>query len=146
MSDTVTLLKETESGACMAKDALEQVLEHICDKTLRRAAEASLDAHCRLGDRIHGALADLGEGEKGSGAVARSMSRLKTQWKLSMEEDDRAVAEILSEGCDMGIRTISRVAEKCAGADLRARDLAGELIALEEALSRDARAYLTRGL
>ena len=142
--ETVELLREADSGTAMGKDALEEILPGVKDPKLRQHVQESLQEHCDLGNRIHDALNRFGHEGESAKPVARVMAKMKTEWKLRTDGGDRTAAELLSEGADMGIRSVTDMAAKCPHADKDAKKLAEELVKIEEKLSRYARDYLEK--
>ena len=74
--------------------------------------------------------------------MAKSMSWLKTNLKFSLDERDAVVAELITDGCNMGIKSLHEYLNKYEGADDAAKGICLELAALEEKLLKDLQAYL----
>jgi hypothetical protein len=70
------------------------------------------------------------------------MSSLKTNVKLTLRPGDSTVADLMTDGCNMGVKSLSRYLNEYGAADERAKDAAKKLIAIEENLSADLRRYL----
>ena len=81
------------------------------------------------------------EGKEPS-AIAQGMSRMKTGVKLAMDESDATVADLITDGCNMGVKSLSRYLNQYKAADERSKDLAKRLIHMEEQLAVDVRPYL----
>ena len=58
------------------------------------------------------------------------------------EESDQTIAGLITDGCDMGIKSLSRYLNQYAAAEEKARDMARQLIAQEEELRLEVRPYL----
>ncbi len=146
--DTATkkLLKEVNAGIQMAVDSICDILPSVKAEELRQTIRESLEAHRKLGDETHRELLALGEETDGPNPIARGMSWMKTEMKLTMDDSDDNAAGLIAEGCDMGIRSLSKYVNEHPGADDRAITLAGRLTRLEEKLSKDMREYMTRHL
>ena len=62
--------------------------------------------------------------------------------KLAMHESDSTIADLMVDGCNMGIKSLSRYLNEYKAASENAKNIAKRLIALEDALGQDLRAYL----
>lgn len=67
---------------------------------------------------------------------------IKTNVKLAMNDSDATIAELMTDGCDMGIKSLSRYLNQYQAADHKAKTFAKKLIKLEEDLCQDLRTYL----
>ena len=74
--------------------------------------------------------------------MAQGMSWIKTNVKLAMNDSDATIAELMTDGCDMGIKSLSRYLNQYQAADHKAKTFAKKLIKLEEDLCQDLRTYL----
>ena len=106
------------------------------------AACKSKEEHSQLGGTIKEQLASLGDDGKDPGIMAKSMSWIKTNVKLGMNDSDRTVAGLMTDGCDMGIKSLTRYLNEYKGADGASRSTARRLIGIEEDLLCGLRPYL----
>ena len=104
--------------------------------------EKSKEEHSRLGGTIKEQLASLGDDGKDPGIMAKSMSWIKTNVNLGMNDSDRTVAGLMTDGCDMGIKSLTRYLNEYKGADGASRSTARRLIGIEEDLLCGLRPYL----
>ena len=74
--------------------------------------------------------------------MAKGMSWVKTNVKLKMNESDSTVADLITDGCNMGVKSLSRYLNKYQAADERSKDIAKRIISAEDKLCTDVRAYL----
>ena len=74
--------------------------------------------------------------------MAKGMSWIKTNMKLAMDGSDSAIADLMTDGCNMGVKSLNRYLNQYKAADAKAKDLARRLIGLEEGLAVDIRCYL----
>ena len=132
--DTLELLRECDSGIKMAVGSIDEVSGHIKDEDLKNLLEKSKEEHSRLGGTIKEQLASLGDDGKDPGIMAKSMSWIKTNVKLGMNDSDRTVAGLMTDGCDMGIKSLTRYLNEYKGADGASRSTARRLIGIEEDL------------
>ena len=74
--------------------------------------------------------------------MAKSMSWLKTNVKLAVNESDDVVADIITNGCNMGVKTLYRYLNQYKAADEKSKNLTKTLISLEEKLAANLRKFL----
>jgi hypothetical protein len=74
--------------------------------------------------------------------MASSMSWLKTNIMLSMDKNDKTIADLITDGCHMGIKSLNRYLNQYAAASDESQDITKRLIALEESLAEDIKVYL----
>ena len=67
---------------------------------------------------------------------------MKTNLKLSVNDTDAAVADLMTDGCNMGVKSLSRYLNQYKAAEEEVKDITKKLIKLEEQLSVDMRDYL----
>ena len=140
--DTVKLLRECNAGIKMGLQAIEELLPKVKAEPLRQALSQSGRKHEELGNQTHELLNECHDDGKEPHPIAKSMSWLKTNMKIAMEETDQRVAELITDGCNMGIKSLSRYLNQYAAADERSKDIAKKLIRLEEKLATEMRDYL----
>lgn len=140
--DSVALLKECNAGTKMAVSSIDDILEEVADKKLKQVLLKSKDHHADLGNEIHALLLEYHKEDKEPNPMAKSMSWLKTNMKMSMEHSDATVADLITDGCNMGIKSLFKYLNQYPAADPRIRALCQKLIDIEEELRQDLRAYL----
>ena len=140
--DTIHLLKECDAGSKMAVTSLDEVMEEVKDEKLKEVITKSKDHHTKLGNEIHSMLIHYHCEEKDPNPMAKSMSWLKTNMKMSMDKSDATVADLLTDGCNMGIKSLSRYLNEFKAAEEQAKDITKKLIATEEQLAKDMRGFL----
>ena len=141
-SDTVKLLRECDAGVKMGISSIKDVLDAVRAPELKRMLEDCREAHLRLNEEIEAALERFGDEGKSPNPVAKGMSALKTGVKLALEESDHTVAELMTDGCNMGVKSLSRYLNQYKAADEAAKDVCKRLIAEEERLAVHLRGYL----
>lgn len=142
MTDTIKLLRECNAGIKMGESAIKQVLPHAKNDDMKRALEMAKDTHASLGDETHSMLIKNNADTKDPHAIARAMSSMKIYAKMTMNESDRQIAHLMTDGCNMGIKSLSHYLNQYKYADDKAKSLAKRLIASEENLEERMRTYL----
>ncbi len=142
MEDTIKLLKECNSGTKMASTSIQDVLEYAEDKNLIHLLNNMKKRHDDYGDKLHEYLLEIGADDKEPNPIAKGMSWMKINAKMMTTGDDHTIADLMTDGCDMGIKSLTGYINEYHDADAKARDLANELIAIESEMREDLREYL----
>ena len=142
MTDTINLLRECNAGIKMGESAIKQLLPHAKNEELRHTLEVCKNTHATLGDETHAMLLSHGADTKDPHPVIRSMSSMKICAKMMTNESDKSIANLMTDGCDMGIKSLSRYLNKYKNADDDAKNIAKRLISSEEYLENKLRAFL----
>ena len=141
-NDTIQLLRECDSGTKMAVSSIDEVLEEIRDSGLKQLLSESKEHHETLGNELHSMLLNYESDEKDPNPMAKGMSWLKTNMKMGMDHSDATAADLITDGCNMGIKSLYRYLNQYDAANEPSRDICKRLIAIEDSLCRDLRAYL----
>lgn len=141
-NDTIELLKECNAGVKMGVTSIDDVLDKVKSEKLKGILHSSKEKHQELGSGLHELLNRYEESGKDPNPVARGMSWIKTNVMMSMDDSDRTVADLMTDGCDMGVKSLSRYLNQYAAADETSKDLCKRLIKLEEKLGIQLREYL----
>ena len=93
-------------------------------------------------NEIHELLLRHHSEEKEPGLMAKGMSWFKTNIKMSMDDSDASIAELMTDGCDMGIKTLYQRLSQYPAADQTAKGLCRKLISIEEEFRSALHSYL----
>ncbi len=141
--DTVKLLRECDAGAKMGIRSIDEVLSRAIAPGMKKALSDCRAEHEKLGEEIRQELSRFQDKGKDPGAMAESMSWIKTEAMLMIKEnDDAVIADLMTDGCGMGIKSLNRYLNQYEAADERSKDIAKRLIHLEQTLAEDMREYL----
>ena len=140
--DTIKLLRECDAGVKMGMASIDDVVKYVKSDTLRAVLERCRDDHDKLDSELQGLLDRYRDEGKEPSAIAKGMSKLKTEMKLAMHDNDHTIADLMTDGCNMGVKSLSRYLNQYVAADEKSKDVAKRLIALEENLAVDIRQYL----
>ena len=94
----------------MALGAIDDVLGQTRDKALEQALLTCRETHRALEKQTKALLAAEHIPEKSANAMARGMSWLKTSTKLAVSPADETVADLITDGCNMGVKSSSATA------------------------------------
>lgn len=141
-NDTISLLKECDAGTKMAISSINEVLEKISDSNMKQLLTESINKHEHLGDEIHHLLLQHQSQEKEPSAVAKGMSWLKTNMKMSIDESDSTVADLITDGCNMGVKSLHKYLNQYKDADNTSKKICNELANIEAKLCENLSSYL----
>ena len=140
--DTINLLRECNAGIKMGESAIKQLLPHVSSDELRGSLEIGKNSHSVLGDETHAMLLSLGQDTKDPHPLVRAMSTMRICASMIMKESDSSIADIMTDGCNMGIKSISKYLNQYKNADSRAKSIAKRLISSEEYIQSKMRNFL----
>lgn len=140
--DTVKLLRECDAGVKMGVASIKEVLEYVYADDLRRRLADCMSKHEELGEEIKNLLDNYHDDGKDPNLMAKGMSWIKTNAKLAMNESDATIADLITDGCNMGVKSLHRYLNQYKAADETSKDIAKRLTNLEEKLTVDIRSFL----
>lgn len=140
--DTSKLLREADAGIQMAISSLDDVLPMVESKQMRHQLQSSLKAHNRLRKQTSQLLSQCDADGKSPSPVAVGMSWLKTNVKLAVQPGDQSVADLMIDGCNMGVKALHRYQNRYPDANQNAKDVVEQLILEERGLSEELEGYL----
>lgn len=140
--DTIALLKECNAGCKSATNSMEQVLEFTKEGKLKEIIEQYNKKHIELGDKCHELLNKVNEEEKDPHPMAKAFSWISTEMKMMVNDGEEKIADIMVDGCNMGIKSLSKYLNQYKEAEGQAKDIARELIRLEQDFMVELLEYL----
>ena len=140
--DTVRLLRECDAGITMGIDSIEDVLDRIKNTDLREMLVTCQREHQKLRAEVEQLLDRYQDDGKEPNLIAKGMSWMKTNMKMTMEGSDATVADLMTDGCNMGVKSLNKYLNQYKAADETSKDIAKRLIDLEHQLTLDLRGYL----
>ena len=140
--DTIKLLRECDAGVKMGISSIDDVMEHVKKEDFRKKLKKCVDEHQDLQGKILQELEKYQDDGKNPNPIVKGMSWMKTNMKLTMEESDATIADLMTDGCNMGVKSLNRYLNQYKAADEVSKDITKRLINLEEKLAIDIRQYL----
>lgn len=140
--DTIRLLRECDEGVKMGISSIEDVLSHVRSGKLEKLLTDCKKEHETLSSELQQHLDRYHDEGKDPPAMASVMSEMMTKMKLMLHDSDAEIADLMTDGCNMGVKSLSKYLNQYAAADEASKGMARRLIALEEALAVDLRDYL----
>lgn len=141
-NDTIELLKECNAGIKMGVTSIEDVYDKVESNEFKAILDNNKKEHQKLGSETHEMLNNYHDSGKEPNPMAKGMSWIKTNVMIAMNESDNTIADLITDGCNMGVKSLNRYLNKYEAAEERAKDIAKRLIRLEDDLAKDVRAYL----
>ncbi len=140
--DTIKLLRECDAGVKMGVSSIEDVLDYAHNEELRKYLADCKSEHDKLDSEIQQELDRFKDEGKDPNPIAKGMSWMKTNVKLVINESDHTIADLITDGCNMGVKSLNRYLNQYEAADEKSKDIAKRLINLEEKLAIDIRKFL----
>lgn len=141
-SDTIKLLRECDAGIKMGVSAIDEVLDYVHDEKLEEALKEYREEHNELQSEILTLLEKYQDDGKEPNPIAKSMSWVKTNAKLVMDESDHTIADLVTDGCNMGVKSLNRYLNQYKAADEKTKNITKKLIRLEEKLTAEVQKFL----
>lgn len=140
--DTVRLLRECDAGIKMGVSSIDQCMEKVHSPKLVEILNANKDRHSRIGSEIHKLINEAHDEEKEPNIMAKGMSWMKTEVMLAMDKNDATIADLITDGCHMGIKSLNKYLNQYKDASPEAQEMTKKVIKLEEDLAEEIKCFL----
>lgn len=140
--DTIRLLRECDAGVKMGISSISDVLDYVHSDPFKTKLTDCKMEHEKLDREITQLLERYHDDGKTPGAMAKAMSFTKTSVKLAVNDSDATIADLITDGCNMGVKSLNKYLNRYKAADETSKDIAKRLINLEQQLTLDVRQYL----
>ena len=140
--DTIRLLRECDAGITMGIDSIGDVVGRVKDEKFRKELTSCKVEHEKLRQEVDLLLQKYQDDGKSPNPVAKGMSWMKTNLKLAMDDSDATIACLMTDGCNMGVKSLNQYLNQYEAADEVSKDITKRLINLEEQLTHQIRQYL----
>lgn len=140
--DTIKLLRECDAGVKMGVSSIDDVLDYVKSEKLKKDLTDNREEHCKLDKELQELLDQYRDDGKDPNPMAKGMSWMKTNMKLVMNESDNTIADLITDGCNMGVKSLNKYLNQYAAADEKSKDICKRLINLEEDLIIQMRQFL----
>jgi gas vesicle protein len=140
--DTIKLLRECDAGVKMGVASIDDVLDQVHSDTLKQYLTECKKEHEKLKNEIQILLDKYHDNGKEPTPIAKGMSWMKTNMKMKMDHSDQTIADLMTDGCNMGVKSLNQYLNQYEAADEVSKDIAKRLIHLEEQLAVDIRKFL----
>lgn len=140
--DTIKLLRECDAGIKMGVKSIDDVIDRVKSPDLKQLLHACKDKHDKLDKELQQLLGQYEDAGKDPNFIAEKMAKVKTEMKLQINETDNAIADLMTDGCNMGVKSLNKYLNQYAAADEKSKDITKRLINLEGQLALDMRKFL----
>ena len=140
--DTIKLLRECDAGIKMGVTSIDDVLPHTHSEKLQKTLTKCKDEHEQLQSQVQELLGKYKDEGKNPNPIAKGMSWMKTKVMLMMHENDATIADLMSDGAAMGVKSLAKYLNQYKAADRDSKNIAKKIIELEESLIKDIQPYL----
>lgn len=140
--DTIKLLRECDAGIKMGVSAIEEVFDDVKSDRLKNLLDDSKEQHQKLMSEIDELLDDHHDDGKEPNPMAKGMSWLKTNVKMMTDPSDSTIADLMTDGCNMGVKSLRKYLNQYQNADNKSKDITARLIRIESRLTNDMASFL----
>ena len=140
--DTIRLLRECDAGIKMGISSIYDVLNKVESQKLYSILEKNKGQHEQLQGEIQGLLGKYHDAGKSPNPMASAISKMKTGMKMAMDYSDATIANLMTDGCNMGVKSLNKYLNQYEAADEVSKDITKRLINLEEELTHQIRDFL----
>lgn len=140
--DTIRLLRECDAGVKMGVTSIDEVMDYVTGENLKQYLNRCKEDHEALNSKIQHLLGEYHDDGKDPNPIAQGMSWIKTNAKLMQNPSDHTVADLITDGCNMGVKSLNKYLNEYKAADEQSKDIAKKLIRMEDSLAKDIRKYL----
>ena len=140
--DTIKLLRECNAGIKMGISSIDEVLDNVKNSDLKAVLTHCKQQHEQLENETREILNDYHDSGKEPNPVAKGMSWIKTNFRLAVEESDAVIADLITDGCNMGAKSLRRYLNEYEGAEEKVKDLTKRLIQIEDDAANDIKKFL----
>ena len=140
--DTIKLLRECDAGVKMGISGIKDVLEYVSNDEFKNLLHDCKEEHEKMQKEIENMLGEYDDEGKEPNPIAKGMSWIKTNVMLVMNESDITIADLITDGCNMGVKSLNKYLNQYKAAEEKVKDITKKLINQEEKLAVDIRKFL----
>ena len=132
--DTIKLLRECDAGIKMGVSSIDEVLGYVHAAKMKKILIECKEEHDAIKQEIQKLLDEYHDDGKDPNPIAKV--------KLIVDESDNTIAELMTDGCNMGVKSLNKYLNEYNAADDRAKDKTKRLIELEKKLCEQMQPFL----
>ncbi len=140
--DTIKLLRECDAGVKMGISSINNVIDYAQSEQLKSSLINCKTEHEQFADEMTDLLNRYSDDGKDPNPIANGMSWIKTNVMLSVNHSDSIIADLMTDGCNMGVKSLSKYLNEYQAADEASKDIAKRIIESENRLAGEVRAFL----
>lgn len=140
--DTVKLLRECDAGVKMGISSIEDVENDVTSDELKNLLTDCKEQHQKLEVELEELLNDHNDDGKEPNPMAKGMSWIKTNVMMMAKPSDATIADLMTDGCNMGVKSLNRYINQYSSADSNSMRIAKRLVNIESKLTTDIAQFL----
>lgn len=140
--DTIKLLRQCSEGVKMGISTLDEVIPHAKSENFKNVLTSSKTTHEKLYSEIKELLNESDTPTKNPPMMAQGMAWMKTEMKMQMYESDKTIADIITDGCNTGVKSLTKYLNEYSAAEEKSKEITKRLINSEEKLIECMKEYL----
>lgn len=140
--DTVELLKECNAGCKMAIDSMEQISRFVTNDELKTLITKYNGEHIKMEEDIHRMLNNIGEEDQEPSPIAKASSWIQSEVKMMLKGDTHQAASLLTDGCNMGIKSLNEYKNSYKAADDKSINMCEKICNIETRMVEDLQSFL----
>lgn len=140
--DTIKLLRECDAGVKMGISSINNVIDYAQSEQLKSSLINCKTEHEQFADEMTDLLNRYSDDGKDPNPIVNGMSWIKTNVMLSVNNSDSIIADLMTDGCNMGVKSLSKYLNEYQAADEASKDIAKRIIESENRLAGEVRAFL----
>ena len=140
--DTIRLLRQCDAGIKMGIDSIDDVVKYVSSDRLRNLLVKCKNDLESLMSKTQEMLDDYQDEGKNPNPLVKGMSWIKTNMRLIVNESDETIADLMTDGCNMGVKSLSKYLNEYQAADEKSKNIVKDLIRIEEDLVKNIRYFL----
>ena len=140
--DTIELLRECDAGIQIGISAIDEVKDSVSNNEFRSNLDGYQREYAELQNEIQELLHQYNDEGKSPSLMAQGMAWMKTNMTIAFNDSDAKIADIITDGCNMGIKSLNKYLNQYKAADEVSKDFTKRLINLEERQLEGMRQYL----
>lgn len=140
--DSKSLIREIQFGIQMGEYTFEQILEKIEDKKMKEIVKKAQSEHKILENEASGLIKSYDTYKNSPDIMVKAMLWLNSNIKMMSDDADKKAAELITNGCNTGVKNLNKYINMYPDADPAILDTASKLISIEENLEKEMRPFL----
>lgn len=140
--DTIELLRECDAGIQMGISAIDEVKDHVSNSDFKSKLDNYQREYAQLQNEIQGILHSYHDEGQDPNPIAKGMAWLKANFTVAFSESDATVADLITDGCNMGVKSLNKYLNQYKAANDRAKDITRRLIELQDRQLKEIRQFL----
>ena len=126
----------------MGISSFEDVKDYIDSNGLKKLISDSKMKHEFLHNEIQILLNKYQDEGKNPNPLLKGASWVKTQFEIMMKDNDKTIANLMIEGANMGVKSLSKFYNEYSNANEDVKNITKRIIEVEDKLAHDLRKYL----